>query len=177
MGSTQGRRLPGIGSHHSARALTDEWLTPPDLLARLGPFDLDPCSPVDRPWDTAAAHLTVEDDGLSTPWHGRVWLNPPYSEIEPWMARMAQREWGTALVFARAETRWWMEFVWPRASAILFMAKRVTFYRGDGTASKAGHNSGGPSALVAYGAADARWLRISGIPGALVTDVTMLPGV
>lgn len=48
------RRLPGISSLRSARADTDEWLTPPQLLKCLGPFDLDPCSPVDRPWPTAA---------------------------------------------------------------------------------------------------------------------------
>ena len=30
-----------------------EWLTPPYVLDALGEFDLDPCSPVVRPWDTA----------------------------------------------------------------------------------------------------------------------------
>ncbi|WP_280940170.1 hypothetical protein [Mesorhizobium sp. WSM1293] len=41
-----------IGSHHSARAGTDVWLTPPAILAALGgaeSFDLDPCAPLDRP--------------------------------------------------------------------------------------------------------------------------------
>ena len=56
----------------------NEWLTPPCLLDRLGEFDLDPCSPVNRPWDTARHHYTVEDDGLRQPWFGRVFCNPPY---------------------------------------------------------------------------------------------------
>lgn len=56
----------------------NEWLTPPCLLRRLGPFDLDPCSPVNRPWDTARHHYTIEDDGLQQPWFGRVFCNPPY---------------------------------------------------------------------------------------------------
>ena len=52
----------------------DEWLTPPEILRPLGAFDLDPCAPIMRPWDTAAKHLNVNDDGLSQPWHGRVLL-------------------------------------------------------------------------------------------------------
>lgn len=46
-----------IGSHHSARSQTDEWLTPPEILGELGPFDLDPCAPLTRPWGTAAKRL------------------------------------------------------------------------------------------------------------------------
>lgn len=47
---------------------SEEWLTPPQLLRALGPFNLDPCAPVNRPWDMAARHYTVLDDGLSKPW-------------------------------------------------------------------------------------------------------------
>lgn len=32
----------------------DEWLTPPYIIDSLGVFDLDPCSPINRPWDTKA---------------------------------------------------------------------------------------------------------------------------
>jgi hypothetical protein len=168
-------RLPGIGSHHSAVCGSDEWLTPPEILRALGPFDLDPCAPVNRPWDTAAKHLTVEDDGLDHPWEGRVWLNCPYSEVEKWMRRMADHNYGVALVFARTDTRWWFETIWLTATALLFLRGRVTFYRVDGEASKAGHNSGGPSVLVAYGAANARSLKESGIDGRYVdlTDRTL----
>ena len=71
-----------IGSHHSARAGTDVWLTPPNILEALGgadSFDLDPCAPLNRPWDMARNHYTIDDDGLARPWSGRVWLNPPYA--------------------------------------------------------------------------------------------------
>ncbi|WP_206516814.1 hypothetical protein [Mesorhizobium sp. M7A.F.Ca.MR.245.00.0.0] len=57
-----------IGSHHSAAAGTDVWLTPPAILAALGgaeSFDLDPCAPLDRPWDMARQHYTMADNGLA----------------------------------------------------------------------------------------------------------------
>jgi hypothetical protein len=73
-----GARGRGLSGHQSAKMKNDEWLTPPEILRALGPFDLDPCAPIARPWETAAAHYTAEDDGLSKPWAGRVWCNPPF---------------------------------------------------------------------------------------------------
>lgn len=166
-------RLPGIGSHESARSLTDEWLTPPAILRALGEFDLDPCSPMSRPWPTALRHLTLADDGLDRPWQGRVWLNPPYSEVGPWVARMARHGRGTALVFARTETDWWQRFVWSSASCVLFLSGRVSFYRADGTPAG---SPGAPSALAAYGRDDAVLLRRSRLPGAYAGPAEVVPG-
>lgn len=47
--------MPGIGSHHSARPQTDEWLTPPHIFEAFHAaghrFDLDPCFPLEGiPW-------------------------------------------------------------------------------------------------------------------------------
>lgn len=125
-----GPRLPGIGAHHAANPQTDEWLTPPVILNALGSFDLDPCAPHDLPgWTRCARYYTASDDGLSAPWDGDVWLNPPYSDAARWMARMAAHGQGVALVFARTETRWWFESVWPHATALLFLSGRVSFLR------------------------------------------------
>jgi hypothetical protein len=64
----------------------DEWLTPPEILRALGDFDLDPCAPVTRPWETAAQHYTALDDGLNKQWNGRVWCNPPFGrEAVKWL--------------------------------------------------------------------------------------------
>jgi phage N-6-adenine-methyltransferase len=169
-------RLPGIGAHHSANPQTDEWITPRWILDGLPRFDLDPCASLTQPWPTAAAMLTVADDGLAADWAGTVWCNPPYSAADVWMARLAAHGDGMALVFARTETRWWFESVWPAASALLFIAGRVTFHRPDGTTSKAGHNAGGPSVLIAYGATCAGWLRDCTIRGALATVDQVIPG-
>lgn len=77
-----------LSSHQSAAMKHDEWLTPPEILRPLGAFDLDPCAPIMRPWDTAAKHLNVNDDGLRQPWHGRVWCNPPFGrEAVKWLNR------------------------------------------------------------------------------------------
>ena len=86
---------------------TDEWLTPPQLLKALGPFDLDPCAPVERPWPTARVHYTRSDDGLAQRWFGFVWLNPPYGQATGrWLERLHLHGDGLALVFARTETAW-----------------------------------------------------------------------
>lgn len=139
-----------LSSHQSAAAKSVEWLTPPEIMAKLGAFDLDPCAPVKRPWDTARRHFTVEDDGLSKDWFGRVWMNPPFGrEAAIWLRRMADHGNGIALIPARTETAMFYESVWNRAHAILFMKGRPHFHRVDGT--RAAANSGAPICLVAYG--------------------------
>ncbi|QIW89269.1 adenine methyltransferase [Pseudomonas phage 8P] len=156
-----------IGGHHSPVALKDEWLTPPDILDALGSFDLDPCSPINRPWPTAAAHYTILDDGLKQPWHGRVWCNPPYGlEAAKWLDRLADHGDGIALIFARTETAMFFEHVWAKASALLFIRGRLHFHHVNGQRAKA--NGGAPSVLVAYGERNAAALRNCGIDGHLV---------
>ena len=160
-------RRAGMGSHHATSSITDEWITPREILDALGPFDLDPCSPGDRrPWDTAREHVSIEQDGLAREWLGRVWLNPPYSDVSTWLRRLAQHGNGTALIFARTETTAWFEHVWPYATGLLFLRGRVTFCRVDG--SPGGYNAGAPSVLVAYGHNDAERLAECSLVGRYV---------
>lgn len=154
-----------IGGHHSPAMGKDEWLTPPEIIRALGPFELDPCAPVKRPWDMAANHYTILDNGLARPWEGRVWLNPPYGqETGKWLDRLADHGDGIALIFARTETEMFVRSVWNRADAVLFIAGRLHFHHVDGTRAKA--NSGAPSVLVAYGAGNVNALGKCSIPGA-----------
>lgn len=144
--------------------LKDEWLTPPEIITELGPFDLDPCAPVDRPWDTAKKHYTIADNGLLMPWLGYIWCNPPYGlEAANWLERMAMNNHGIALIFARTETSMFFNWVWNHASALLFIRGRLYFYHSDGT--KASANAGAPSVLVAYGKDAAVALRCCSIEG------------
>lgn len=162
------RRFTGMGGHHAARPATVEWLTPPEIIAALGPFDLDPCAPLVQPYATAARVFTAIDNGLIQPWDGRVWLNPPYSsaELGAWLGRMAEHDHGTALIFARTETEAFFRHVWERATALLFMRGRLNFHLPDGTRARA--NAGAPTVLCAYGMDDADVLAFAGIDGQFV---------
>lgn len=162
-------RFAGKGMASAGRPIMgrDDWLTPPELLRALGTFDLDPCSPVVRPWDTAAVHFSVYDNGLVRDWHGRVWLNPPYGrETIHWLARLHSHGNGIALVFARTETAAWFKHVWGVATGVLFLRGRLDFY--DVRGRKALYNAGAPSALVAYGQRNVDALKRSRIEGRLV---------
>lgn len=172
----------GMGGHHSARSATDEWLTPPGLIEALGgaaSFDLDPCALVDRPWDTALRHLTVLDNGLRMPWEGRAWVNPPYSAVGLWLARLAHHGAGTALIFARTETAAFFDHAWERATALLFMRGRINFHLGRpwtdprtgrryAVGDRAPGNAGAPTVLCAYGVRDADVLAFCGVAGQFV---------
>ena len=127
----------------------DEWLTPPEIIKGLGEFDLDPCSPINRPWDTAKNHYHVMDDGFNKEWEGRVWCNPPYGrKCFDWIKKLADHNNGIALVFARTETIGFHEQVWQRADAIFFFKGRLKFYYVDGTQ---GGSANAPSCLISYG--------------------------
>lgn len=86
------------------------------LQHRFGEFTLDVA---------AAEHnakcddfYTIEDDGLAQQWTGRVWCNPPYSDLRAWVAK-AWHEWRFSrpslivmLVPAnRTEQGWWQDLV------------------------------------------------------------------
>ena len=156
-----------MGGHQSAGALKDEWLTPRHVLDALGAFDLDPCAPIERPWEMAAKHYTIMDDGLKQQWAGRVWCNPPYGlEAANWLARCADHGNAMALIFARTETRMFFDHVWPKASGILFLEGRLYFHHVTG--ERAAANSGAPSLLVAYGNDNAAVLKTCGLPGRFI---------
>ena len=144
----------------------DEWLTPPEIIRALGTFDLDPCAPIRRPWPMAKAHFTREDDGLSRPWFGRVWCNPPYGrDTFKWMQKLTKHGDGIALIFARTETQGFHDEIWDKAHAVFFFRGRLSFYHVDGTK---GMTAPAPSCLVAYGEHNSVTLGNSGLPGKLV---------
>lgn len=176
-----------IGSHQSAAAGTDVWLTPPYVLDAIGgaeSFDLDPCAAVNQPWPTAKNHFTVVDNGLIRPWAGRVWLNPPYQTgvVGRFLARMKEHGRGTVLIFARTETEAFHDSVWRASDALLFLEGRLHFHVSEDTwlprknskpvfvarGERCPANGGAPSVLCAYGPEDADVLASCGLPGAFV---------
>lgn len=158
-------------------ATKEEWLTPPNLIKALGPFDLDPCAPPAsrRPWDMATRHYCGAGegegaeavDGLLAPWVGRVWLNPPYGkETFKWMRRLAEHKSGVALIFARTETKGFHDEIWRKAHSVFFFRGRLSFFHVTG---EKGGTSNAPSCLVSYHEEDTLRIHLSGIVGKLVT--------
>lgn len=129
------------------KAGKNEWLTPPELIKSLGEFDLDPCSPINRPWPTAKEHYTIEDNGLILPWTGRVFCNPPYDMLKQFLDKCALHKNCIALTFARTETNAFHSSVWPYATSVFFFKGRIRFYHVDGTQ---GGTPGAPSMLISY---------------------------
>ena len=143
-----------FGYERPGEGATNDWITPRWIIDALGGpdfFGTDPCASESQPWPTARVMNTQSmANGLSIPWWGHVWCNPPYGpRAKVWLEHMSLRGDGIALVFARTETESWQRIVFPTASAILFMDGRVRFCRpGDG---KEMGSAGAPSALIAWG--------------------------
>lgn len=148
---------------------SNSWITPKYILEALGEFDFDPCACIPQPWPTAKRMLTRTDNGLTAPWNGRIWLNPPYgTQIREWMLRMAQHDNGIALVPPRTETKWFFESVWGKARALLFIQGRVKFHYPTGEISKG--STPMPSCLIAYGIKNAIVIKKCTIAGAFITE-------
>ncbi len=124
------QRVPRPGDkclvQHSSKS--DEWYTPQEWTDRardvMGGIDLDPASNLKaQSWIQATTYYSLADDGLTKPWSGRVWLNPPYSKTKPWVIK-AIAEYdaenvtsATVLVKSTSETSWFRELSarFPRA--------------------------------------------------------------
>lgn len=136
-------------------SLTPEWYTPDHILDRviacLGAIDLDPCSNSSDPTIAnvpAAAYWTAADDGLSRPWAGRVYMNPPYgTTIGRWVARLIAASacgdvpQAIALVPARTDTSWFQPLLY----------RPICFVRGRLRFSGASNSAPFPSAIVYFG--------------------------
>ncbi len=132
----------------------ESWETPEEILLALYQafkFDLDPCSPRKDGPVKARQRFTAEDDGLTLPWFGRVFVNPPYGRILGSWVEKARTEFdeGRAravvlLIPARTDTAYWHEHITGSAS-VWFLRGRLKFSHGRQSAPF-------PSALIVWGA-------------------------
>lgn len=87
-------------------------------LAGVERWDLDAAADAESHW--APVYFDVATNGLALPWFGRVWCNPPFSDVPSWVEK-AWVEWQGAHVSTiamllpcnRTEQPWWQEQVEP----------------------------------------------------------------
>lgn len=82
------------------RITTDDYYTPRWVFDALAvTFDIDVSSPPGGPpFVPCRKYFTLEDDGLAQPWDGLVWMNPPFSNLNPWINRFVEHGNGIALL-------------------------------------------------------------------------------
>jgi len=120
-------------------AATGKWSTPSDLYAALDAefsFTLDPC-PMDD------AERIMDQDGLARSWAGeRVFCNPPYDNIYPWLDKACEADLAVYLLPARTDTRWFHDYA-LKANEIRFLRGRLKF-------GGSPHNAPFPSLILVY---------------------------
>lgn len=151
----------GEGPHVAQNSGENEWYTPAPYLdaARevMGGIDLDPASS-DLAQITVKAntYYTKEQDGLTMPWTGNVWLNPPYSQpdIEIFANKVVSEyvsnriTQAIVLVNNATETAWFQTLL-KSADVVCFPSGRIRFI------DKLGEPTSAPlqgQAFIYYGA-------------------------
>lgn len=129
--------LPGKPQHN----VGDEWRTPRWLFDRLHcefAFDTDAAATAENA--LCPNYWTKEEDGLIQSWAGyRVYCNPPYSDIGPWVAKawtatqLGGCTLAVLLVPARVQMEWFHDYCTVPACEVRFLAERVRFDVPDGT--------------------------------------------
>jgi hypothetical protein len=146
---------------------SDERYTPRWVFDGLGlTFDLDPAAPIaGGDCVPTRKRYTRLDDGLAQPWHGLVWLNPPFSQSSAWADRFRAHANGVFLGPV-ANARWWPDLM--SVADVAWHCRDFAFTH----PTHAGKRSNMPLAMIAIGdpaAAGVRRLAASGAhPGVLV---------
>jgi phage N-6-adenine-methyltransferase len=136
--------LAAAVNHRAEGTGDNEWFTPPEYVdaARdvLGEIDLDPAThEIAQKTVQALDYFTASDDGLVQPWHGRVWLNPPY--VQPLIAQFVTKlvtevsarrvEQAILLTHNYTDTAWFHEAE-SAADLLCFTRGRIKFVDADG---------------------------------------------
>lgn len=116
----------GLNENHVPKT-SDDYYTPKWVFDTLGlEFDTDPAQPIGGcSWIPVKRYYTIIDNGLAQKWHGRVWLNPPYSKPAEWVKRFIDHENGIMLINL-AKSRWFDD-LWVQAHGISLLPYNMKF--------------------------------------------------
>ena len=129
------------GAHVSHNSGDNEWYTPLAYTdaahATMGMIDLDPASSKEANAVVGATQIfTIEDDGLTKEWSGRVWMNPPYASdlvgrfIEKLAVSVEDGTVGEAIVLVNnaTETKWFARLA-SVSLMLCFPSSRIKFWK------------------------------------------------
>ena len=109
---------------------SDDYYTPKWIFDTLGlHFDLDVASPPHATNVPCDRFYTQADDGLAQDWHGRVWMNPPFSNPKPWIQRWLQHGNGIALL-PMAKSNWLTYVLWQGNAKTTILPSSLKFTNG-----------------------------------------------
>ncbi|WP_081609039.1 DNA N-6-adenine-methyltransferase [Paramagnetospirillum caucaseum] len=139
MAGQSGMAMKGVKKGRS-----QEFYTPVEILYHLysangyNKLDLDPCSPCHGeeaptyPW--CKQHYTAKDNSLTKEWNGRIYCNPPYSNIGAFLEKgWAEVAKGNAetiifLIPLRTDQKWHQLYIhWKYSPKILFNRRSIKF--------------------------------------------------
>ena len=122
MGFTRGHDLPNSNEHY----------TPAWMFRSMGiVFDLDVAAPEGGiEWIPAKKSYSIKDNGLTSEWVGRVWMNPPFSKPTPWVEKFIAHNNGIALLVV-SKSKWFRD-LWDSADAIMPTPYNLKFERPNG---------------------------------------------
>ena len=120
---------PLFGAEQTDRT-RDDYYTPAWVFDELGlSFDLDVAAPPGGPAHVPCDRwFTKADDGLSQPWTGRVWMNPPFSRVGIWTERFVEHGNGVALV--QASRARWFNATWDNPTVAWAALPRAMEFEG-----------------------------------------------
>ena len=106
---------------------SDDYYTPKWIFDTLDIyFDIDVAAPDDGPVHTPCKHYyTKETDGLLQNWTGNIFMNPPFSKIQPWINKFINHGNGIALVpFSKSR---WFDQIWNSQIAITSLPQSLKY--------------------------------------------------
>ena len=109
---------------------SDDYWTPKWIFDAIGlTFDLDVACPPEGPAHTPChAYYTQADNGLTSPWHGRVFMNPPYSNASAWVNKWLDHGNGIAVTVVGKSK--WADRLWIESDGIVLLKQDMHFVQG-----------------------------------------------